>query len=224
MKALEVDDEKSIRDMLAYSLRAECFEVDVAADGTEGSFLARINEYDLIILDNMMPEKTGSTVCHEIRQSGRKTPIIILSVLSDSWHKVELLNAGADDYLVKPFSFEELLARIRALLRRSPDMEGDILYFETLILNTKEQTVYRSERKIHLTRKEFMLLEYLVRNPKTVISRGRIMEHVWDMKCDPFSNTVETHVRGLRRKLDADGEPKIIYTLSGRGYKIDTET
>lgn len=221
MRALVVDDEPGIRELLAQNLRTQCFAVDTASDGTEGSYLARTNEYDIIILDNMLPEKTGGTVCQEIRRIGRTTPILILSVLSDSWQKVELLNAGADDYLVKPFSFDELSARIRALLRRPNDIENDILVFDTLVLDTKLQSVRRGDVKIYLTRKEFTLLEYFMRNPGTVLSRAKIMEHVWDMESDPFSNTIESHIRGLRKKLHVPDELALIFTVPGRGYKLD---
>lgn len=221
MRALVVDDEPNIREMLAQNLRTQCFAVDTASDGSEGSYLARTNEYDIIILDNMLPEKTGAMVCQEIRRAGKNTPILILSVLSDSWQKVELLNAGADDYLVKPYSFDELLARMRALLRRPDELEREILIFDSLVLNTRQQSVQRSGVHIYLTRKEFTLLEYLMRSPGTVLSRGKIMEHVWDMESDPFSNTIESHIRGLRKKLHIGDEVKLIYTVPGRGYKID---
>lgn len=223
MRALVVDDEKDLREALAENLRTLCFAVDTAADGTEGSYLARTNAYDIILLDNMLPEKSGIAVCTDIRRSGRSVPIIVLSVLSDSWRKVELLNAGADDYLVKPFSFDELSARIRALLRRPIDVMGDVLEIDDLVLDTKQQSVKRAGIGIYLTRKEFMLLEYLMRHPGTVLSRGMIMEHVWDLASDPFSNTIESHIRGLRRKVDMPECRKLIHTLSGRGYKIDLD-
>lgn len=222
MRALVVDDEKGVREMLAENLRAECFAVDTAADGTEGSYLARTNDYDIIILDNMLPEKTGAAVCQEIRRTGRSVPILILSVLSDTWRKVDLLNAGADDYIIKPYSFDELMARVRALLRRPAQLEGDVLTLDTLVIDTKQQSVKRAGAGIYLTRKEYMLLEYLLRNRGCVLSRGMIMEHVWDMLSDPFSNTIESHIVSLRRKVDTPEHLKLIYTVPGRGYKIDT--
>ncbi|MBU0750523.1 response regulator transcription factor [Patescibacteria group bacterium] len=221
MRALVVDDEGSVRDLLTQNLRSKCFAVDTAKDGAEGSYMARTNEYDIIILDNMMPEKNGATVCAEIRATGRTVPILVLSVLSDTSRKIELLNAGADDYMTKPFSFEELMARIRALLRRPSKLEGDILTLDDLELDTKTQTLKRSGVDIYLTRKEFMLLEYLMRNQGAVLSRGMIMEHVWDMDSDPFSNTIESHILSLRKKLHLEGTPKLIQTVPGRGYKID---
>jgi two-component system OmpR family response regulator len=221
MRALVIDDERGVRETLAENLRSRCFAVDTAEDGTEGSYMARTNTYDLIILDNMLPEKNGTVVCEEIRKTGRNTPILVLSALSDSWRKVELLNAGADDYMIKPFSFEELMARIRALMRRPADMESDILTVDALVLDTKHQTVKREEVGIYLTRKEYMLLEYLMRNRGSVLSRAMIMEHVWDMTSDPFSNTIESHILSLRRKVDKPHEKKLIHTVPGRGYRID---
>ncbi|MDB4991884.1 MAG: two component transcriptional regulator, winged helix family [Parcubacteria group bacterium] len=222
MRALIIDDEQGVRDLLAENLRSQCFAVDTASDGTEGSYLARTNTYDIIILDNMLPEKSGIMVCQEIRKTGHTTPILILSALSDTWRKVDLLNGGADDYMIKPFSFEELMARIRALMRRPNDIEGDILTIDDVVLDTKRQSVKRGDKGIYLTRKEFMLLEYLMRNLGNVLSRGMIMEHVWDMTSDPFSNTIESHILSLRKKVDTNPEKKLIYTVPGRGYKIDT--
>lgn len=223
MRALVVDDEEELREVLADNLRTLCFAVDTAADGTEGSYLARTNSYDIILLDNMLPEKSGVAVCSDIRNTGKNVPIIVLSVLSDSWRKVELLNAGADDYLVKPFSFDELSARIRALLRRPTDVIGDVFQLDDLVLDTKQQSVKRAGKGVYLTRKEFTLLEYLMRHPGVVLSRGMILEHVWDILSDPFSNTIESHIRGLRKKLELPGTRKLIYTIPGRGYKVDLE-
>jgi DNA-binding response OmpR family regulator len=223
MRALVVDDEKELREALAENLRTECFAVDTASDGTDASYLARTNEYDIIILDNMLPEKSGVAVCADIRKVGRNVPIIILSVLADSWQKVELLNAGADDYLSKPYSFDELMARIRALLRRPVDVIGDVITIDDLVLDTKQQTVKRGGDGAYLTRKEFSLLEYLMRHQGAVLSRGMIMEHVWDMSNDPFSNTIESHIRGLRKKIEGKGRRKLIHTVPGRGYKIDVD-
>jgi DNA-binding response OmpR family regulator len=221
MRILLIDDEKAVRDMLCQHLRAESFAVDVAEDGTEGSYLARTNTYDLVILDNMLPEKSGRTVCQEIRKTGLHVPILMLSVLGETRQKVDLINAGADDYMVKPFSFDELMARIRALLRRPAKLEGDVITVSELTLDTKNQNVKLAGESIYLTRKEFMLLEYLMRNLGTVLSRGMIMEHVWDMASDPFSNTIESHILSLRKKLGDMVERRFIQTVPGRGYKMD---
>ena len=220
MRLLIVEDEKEIQNILKKGLKAECFAVDTADDGKEGLELALINEYDIIILDNVLPFKQGIDVCKELRTAGKTTPIIMLSVKSETTTKVELLNAGADDYLTKPFSLEELLARIRALLRRPKDIKGDVLKTDNLVLDTKRHSVKRGKEDIYLTRKEFMLLEYLLRNKNIVLSRGMILEHVWDMNADPFSNTIESHILSLRKKIDFKNMDKLIQTISGRGYKI----
>ncbi len=221
MRILIVEDEKDIRDFVAKSLRAESFAVDTAPDGEKGSFLARTNDYDLVILDNIMPKKSGLQVCQEIRADGKTVPILILSVKSETNTKVDLLNAGADDYLTKPFSLDELLARVRALLRRPKQIENEVLKIDDLVVDVNRQTVQRAGQDIYLTRKEFALLVYLLKNQGLVLSRGMIMEHVWDMTADPFSNTIESHILSLRRKIDSQGKKKLIHTVPGRGYKID---
>jgi len=221
MRILVVEDQLEISNLLKFSLEAECFSVDVAEDGEKGSVLGRTNDYDVIILDNLMPKKTGLEVCQEIRRRGKTTPILVLSVKSDVATKVQLLNAGADDYLIKPFSLEELMARIRALLRRPDQVKDDVLHAKDVTLDAKKQIVTSGGKEVYLTRKEFMLLEYLMRNRGTVLSRGMIMEHVWDMNADPFSNTIESHILSLRRKIDAGKKEKLIHTIPGRGYKID---
>lgn len=220
MRILVVDDEKGVREMLKATLKAEGFAVDSADDGERGAYLAQCNEYDIIVLDNRLPKKSGIEVVREIRAAGKHTPILMLSVLTDPRHKADLLNVGADDYLVKPYSFEELLARIHALLRRPTGIADETLTVGDLTLDTKRHTVRRGTREIALTRKEFGLLEYLLRNPGVVLTRGMLMEHVWDMDVDPFSNTIESHIASLRRKIETGNKRKLIYTVSGRGYKI----
>ncbi len=222
MRILLIEDEKGIVDFLKPSLEAEPFVVDIAIDGERGSYLGRTNDYDLIVLDNILPKKNGLEVCKEIRKAGKTLPILVLSVKTETITKIELLNAGADDYLSKPFSLEELRARIRALLRRPKQIESEILTINDLTLDMKRCAVRRGKKEIYLTRKEFMLLEYLIRNPGIVLSRGMIMEHVWDMNADPFSNTIESHILSLRRKINFPGKKKLIHTISGRGYKIDS--
>ncbi len=203
MRVLVVEDEKEIRSFLKRSLESECFVVDDAPDGEKGSFLARTNDYDLVILDNIMPKKTGLEVCEEVRRDGSNVPILILSVKSEANTKVDLLNAGADDYLTKPFSLDELLARMKALMRRPKQIENEILQVDDLIIDTSRQVVKRNNKEIYLTRKEFMLLKYLMKNQGIVLSRSMIMEHVWDMSVDPFSNTIESHILSLRKKIDS---------------------
>jgi DNA-binding response OmpR family regulator len=162
----------------------------------------------------------GLQVCREIRAAGKTVPILVLSGILQAGTKVSLLDAGADDYMSKPFSIEELLARIRALLRRPKQIAEDILVFADLILNMKAHTVFRAKKEIHLTPKEFMLLEYLLRNKGAALTRSMILEHVWNMDTDPFSNTIESHILSLRNKLDGNGKTSLIQTVPGVGYKI----
>lgn len=223
MRILIVEDEKDINNFIKVSLEAECFAVDSAEDGEAGSYLARTNDYDIIILDNMLPKKNGVEIIKEIRKEGKTVPVIMLSVRSETTTKVDLLNSGADDYLTKPFSFQELLARIRALLRRPKNIEKDIINIEDLTVDYVKHKVKRAKEEIYLTKKEFMLLEYLLRNKGTVLSRGMILEHVWDMNADPFSNTVESHILNLRKKIDLPDKNKLIHTIPGRGYKIEVQ-
>ncbi|HYF28844.1 MAG TPA: response regulator transcription factor [Candidatus Paceibacterota bacterium] len=222
MRILVVEDEEKIANFLKESFEADFFAVDVARDGEQGSYLARINDYDLIVLDNLLPKKEGAQVCRDIRTAGKQVPILIVSVRTSTDDKVDLLDAGADDYLTKPFALEELMARVRALLRRPPELEGDVLQIEDIILDSKTGTVHKGTKELHLTRKEFMLLQYLMRNAGIVLSRGMILEHVWDMNVDIFSNTIESHIMSLRKKVGDRGRNRLIQTISGRGYRMGT--
>lgn len=223
MKILLVDDNKEIMSYLKNALESECFEVDVANDGEKGAFLAKTNDYDIIVLDYMMPKKNGREVCEEIRKDNLTMPILMLSIESEAHTKADLLNIGADDYLSKPFSLEELLARIKALLRRPQSTAKEEILVDNLTVDAKKHLVRRGERRVHLTIKEFMLLEYLAKRLGEVITRGMILEHVWDVNADPFSNTIEAHISNLRKKIDLPGEKKLIHTIPGRGYKMDLE-
>jgi DNA-binding response OmpR family regulator len=221
MKILIIEDQEETINILKLELEEKGFTVDIALDGEKGSFMARTNDYDLIILDNGLPKKDGKTVCQEIRLDGKITPIIMLSVRSDIETKVDLLNFGADDYLTKPFSFKELLARINAILRRPKSISEDLFMVDDLILNSKSNVIKRCDKEIYLTKKEFNLLEYMIKNKGSVLSRSSLLEHVWDINADPFSNTVEAHVASLRKKINTGFDKKLIKTISGRGYKIE---
>lgn len=220
MRVLVVEDEEKIARFLRDSFEAEYFAVDVAKDGERGSYFARSNEYDLVVLDNMLPKKDGTQVCREIRASGKTMPILVVSVKTDPIDKVDLLDAGADDYLSKPFVLEELMARVRALMRRPGSIESDVLTIEDVVMDTVNGTATRAGRDLNLTRKEFMLLQYFLRNQGIILSRGMILEHVWDMSVDIFSNTIEAHVLSLRKKLGDTGKHRLIQTISGRGYRM----
>lgn len=220
MNLLIVEDDKETLDFLKPSLKAEGFVVDVAEDGEAGSYKAKLNNYDLIILDIGLPRKDGRQVCSEIRAAGKGMPILMLSIKGEIETKVDLLSIGADDYVTKPFSYAELAARVKALMRRPQKAEDDILRVDEIELNLPKRAVYRSGKEIHLAPKEFFLLEYLLRNRGRVLTRQTILEHVWDMNADLFTNTVETHVVSLRRKLKPRNR-NFIRTVSGTGYVID---
>ncbi len=221
MRLLLIEDEPNIINFLKPSLEAEGFAVDVSEDGEEGLYIARMGDYDIIVLDNILPNKTGLEICKELREKGKTTPIIVLSVRTETNIKVNLLNAGADDYLSKPFSIDELFARIRALLRRPQGLKGSVLQLDDLILDITLQRAVRARKNIELSSKEIMLLEYMLRNAGSILSRAMIMEHVWDMSVDPFSRTIDIHIQNLRKKIDLPGMKKLIHTQPRRGYRID---
>lgn len=223
MRLLLIEDNIDFITFLKTRLEEKCFAVDVAHDGNRGLFMAKTNEYDLILLDYTLPEKNGFEVCKELRAFGKNTPIIIISVTGDTKYKITGLEIGADDYIAKPFFFDELFARIQAVLRRPPIRNSHILQFEDLILDTNKLKVVRGKKSIYLTRKEFSLLEYLMKHAGSVVSRGEIMEHIWDANLDPFSNTIETHILNLRKKIDPSNKKKLIHSIPGRGYKIDID-
>lgn len=220
MKLLIIEDDKEMLSFLKSNLSNSGFVVDSAKNGKTGLNLARENIYDLIILDLNLPDLSGQKICEELRNEGRMMPILILSGNSKTDNKTNLLNLGADDYMVKPFSFEELVARIKALSRRPKEISSELLIAQDLTLNRLKQIVNRGNKEVYLTRKEFLLLEYLMSHSNTVISRGEIMEHVWDMEANIFSKTIETHILNLRKKLDSGRAKPLIKTVSGRGYKF----
>ena len=219
MRILVVEDDGEMRQYLKVTLERESFVVDTATNGREGSYMARTNEYDLLILDNILPFKTGYEICSDVRQSGITTPILLLSVQSEIDDKINLLNNGADDYLTKPYSHKELVARIKALTRRSPLIHPTKFRVHDLTLDSATGEVVRGKKSIYLTRKEFLLLELLLKHKGAIVSRGIILEHVWDIEGNPLSKTVETHIVNLRKKIEKGGK-KLIVNVPGRGYKI----
>jgi DNA-binding response OmpR family regulator len=219
MRILIVEDEHRIANTIKKGLEQERYAVDVAYNGKDGFDLASTEEYDLIILDILLPLMDGFTFCKELRQNQIETPILMLTAKGQIQDKVEGLDAGADDYLTKPFSFEELLARIRALTRRPKLLLNSTLKIKDLHLDPKLFQVKRRGKIIKLTKKEFSLLEYLMRNAGRIVSKDQIISHVWDYEADILPNTVEAHIGRLRRKL---GKPEIIQTIRGFGYQISS--
>lgn len=222
MKILIVEDEQKLADALSKGLELKGYSVDIVSDGKKA--LTRMSlhraDYDLIILDLMLPTMDGHEICKQAREMGISTPILILTARNETDKKVDLLLSGADDYLVKPFSFEELSARVHALLRRPTETVPDILKVDTIELNPVERTVTRESKEIPLTLKEFGLLEYFMRHPNQVINREDLLSHLWDFNYESFSNVVDVHVKNLRRKLSLAGDPNILETVRGIGYRL----
>ncbi len=221
MKILIIDDEAEIVEFLKQSLEAKFFLVETASDGERGAFMGRTGNYDLIILDYVLPKLNGAEVLKEIRQEKKHIPVIMLSVKSELPNKQEIFDLGADDYLTKPFLFDELLLHIRAVLKRPVKTESSLLKIDNLTLNLRTNTVRRGGIEIYLTKREFTLLEYLMRHRGKIISRGEILENVWDYNADPFSNSIETHMASLRRKIEINKNRDLIHTFPGRGYKME---
>ena len=222
MKILVIEDEHRIANTIKKGLEQEHFTVDVAYDGASGYDLATTEEYDALVLDLMLPEKDGLTICKELRENNVHTPIIMLTAKGQLDDKVTGLDSGADDYLTKPFSFEELLARLRAITRRPRKSTTNTLRVGSLQLDRKTFDVERDGKKITLSNKEFSLLEYLLRHPNRILSKNQIITHVWDYDADILPNTVEVYIRNLRKKIDFPF-PKsspLIHTIRGFGYKV----
>jgi two-component system, OmpR family, copper resistance phosphate regulon response regulator CusR len=218
MRILLVEDDPGVRRFVVKGLREQAYAVDTANSGDEALYQAEINAYDLMILDVMIPAPDGFEVCRRMRRAGGRMPILMLTARDAVEDRVHGLDRGADDYLTKPFEFRELLARLRALLRRSVELHPPKLVVGTLVLDTAAQNAARGGRPISLTHKEYALLEYLVRNAGKVVSRADIAEHVWDETFDPFSNLIEVYVNRLRRKIDPDGSAELLQTRRGAGY------
>ena len=221
MRILLIEDDIAISRLLKEGLEDESYAVDVAHDGSEGYRTASADEYDVIILDIMLPEMDGYEVCRALRKDGNKTPILMLTARDAERDIVEGLNTGADDYLAKPFSFDVLLARIRALLRRPNEKLEEILRVGDLKLDPSLKKVTRASQEITLTAKEYGVLEYLMRNKGKVLSKEQIISHVWDFDADVLPNNVELFIMFLRRKIDKPFKSKLIYTVSGFGYKLE---
>jgi two-component system copper resistance phosphate regulon response regulator CusR len=223
MRILVIEDEKKVAEFVARGLRAHRFAVDISNDGQSGWEMAKACHYDLIILDLMLPGLSGAEVLKRIRQHGSKMPILILTAHSDTSEKVANFEAGADDYLTKPFAFEELLVRVKALFRRGVVEPADVLRIGDLEIDRASQQVRRAGKKIELTSKEYSLLEYLTAHAGKVMSRTMIIEHVWDESFQGLTNIVDVYVRHLRSKVDDQNPKKLLRTVRGVGYAISDE-
>ena len=224
MRVLLIEDDVTIARLLKEGLEDESYAVDVANDGSEGYRTAAADDYDVIILDIMMPEMNGYEVCRALRNDGNKTPILMLTARDAERDIVEGLDTGADDYLAKPFSFDVLLARIRALLRRPNEKLEEIIQVGDLKLDPSSKRVTRASQEISLTAKEYGVLEYLMRNKGKVLSKEQIISHVWDFDADVLPNNVELFIMFLRRKIDKPFKSKLIHTVSGFGYKLEEKS
>jgi DNA-binding response OmpR family regulator len=218
MRLLLVEDDARIARFVAKGLREQAYAVDVAGTGDDALYQAAINSYDLVILDVMIPGRDGFAVCRELRKSGQRMPILMLTARDAVEDRIAGLDHGADDYLTKPFEFRELLARLRALLRRSGELRPAKISVADLVLDTAAQSATRAGRSMTLTAKEYALLEFLARNAGRVVGRAEIAEHVWDETFDPFSNLIEVYVNRVRRKIDADSNKPLLHTRRGAGY------
>jgi heavy metal response regulator len=220
MRILVIEDEVKIAQFIKRGLKEEGYAVDVANDGEQGHFLLSSNEYDAIILDLMLPKIDGLTLCRTIRKEGNQTPIIMLTAKDTVKDKVKGLDSGADDYLPKPFAFEELLARVRVVLRKKDSRVQTQLKVDNLVLDLLTHKVTRDNREIDLTVKEYALLEYLMRNAGNIVTRTMISEHVWDINFDTFTNVIDVYINYLRNKIDSGFETKMIQTVRGKGYLL----
>ena len=224
MRILLVEDEKKMASFIQRGLREEGYAVDVAGDGEQGLEYVHTNDYDVIILDLMIPKISGMDLCGKIRQEGVTTPVLMLTARDSVEDKIKGLDVGADDYLTKPFAFDELLARIRALLRRPALLQGETqLICGNLRLDLLSRQCHMGDQEIQLSQKEFALLEYLMKHKGKVISRTQIAEHVWDLHFDPMSNTIDVYINFLRNKVDGNSKKSRIETIRGTGYRLISE-
>ncbi|MDX6692691.1 MAG: two-component system, OmpR family, copper resistance phosphate regulon response regulator CusR [Blastocatellia bacterium] len=220
MRLLLAEDEVRMARFIARGLREQAYAVDLAADGEDALYQAAINTYDAIILDVMMPKRDGFAVCRELRAGGSRVPVLMLTARDAVEDRINGLDTGADDYLTKPFEFGELLARLRALLRRGKELSATVINIADLTIDTRGQQARRAASLINLTTKEYALLEYLARHSGRVIGREEIAEHVWDETFDPFSNLIEVYINRLRRKVDEPFAAPLIHTRRGAGYVL----
>lgn len=220
MRILIIEDEKKVAGFLKNGLKEEGYAVDDAYDGQAGFDLAVENEYDMIILDLMLPGLDGITLCKKLREQGNHTPILMLTAREAVKDRVIGLDAGADDYMTKPFAFEELLARVRVILRKRPVTQELKLEIGNLVLDLITHKVKRGGDEIELTTKEYALLEFLMRNAGTIVTRTMISEHVWDINFETFTNVIDVYINYLRNKIDRDHDEKLIHTVRGRGYVL----
>ena len=223
MRILVVEDEPKMAGLLKRGLEQEGYSIDVSLDGVDGLHLATENDYDAVVLDVMLPELDGIEVCRQMRERGRWAPVLMLTAREGVSDRVTGLDAGADDYVIKPFSFEELIARLRALLRRGTRERPSVLSVGSVRLNPATRRVERSGAPVVLSPKEYSLLEYFMRHPNEVISRTRILEHVWDYNYDGGSNVVDVYVGYLRKKIDAPFRSQLLRTVRGAGYLLDPD-
>jgi two-component system copper resistance phosphate regulon response regulator CusR len=220
MRILLVEDEARMAQTIKRGLREAAYAVDVARDGEDALYQASINDYDAVILDVMIPRRDGFEVCRELRAQGSRVPVLMLTARDAVEDRISGLDTGADDYLTKPFEFGELLARLRALLRRGQELRPIVIRVGDLEIDTRGQRVRRNGRTIELTTKEYTLLEYLARNAGNVVGRQEIAEHVWDDAFDPFSKLIDVYINRLRRKLDEPFGVPLIHTRRGAGYEL----
>jgi two-component system copper resistance phosphate regulon response regulator CusR len=221
MRVLVVEDDVRIATFVAKGLRENSYAVDIAADGEEAAYMATLSPYDIFVLDVNLPLKDGFQVCRELREAGNSKPILMLTARDAVDDRVSGLDTGADDYLVKPFEFRELLARLRALLRRTSEVRSPKIVVADLEIDTVSQTVSRNGVPAELTTKEYSLLEYLALNKGRVVGREEISEHVWNDSFDPFSNLIEVYIKRLRRKIDEGFDRQLIHTRRGAGYILN---
>jgi two-component system copper resistance phosphate regulon response regulator CusR len=224
MRILLVEDDPRMANVIAKGLREHSYAVDLAQDGDTALYQSSINDYDVIVLDVLLPQRDGYAICRELRARGDATPVLMLTARAAVDDRITGFDAGADDYLTKPFSFRELRARIRALLRRDSTLRPEVFEIEDLIVDSASHRVVRASKEVELTAKEYALLEYLARHAGQLVSRAQIAAHVWDESFDPFSNAIEVYMNRLRKKIDGIHANKLLHTRRGEGYILESRS